>query len=248
MTQKIALCFLTYDNLSQPDLWSKFIEPRFNFYIHNKNDITGEFNKYIIKNKINTKWGDLSLVKATLLLFKEAYDTEENQYFVLLSDKCIPLYKPDELYDKIVEIDNSVYMNSNSEQNRYNSLHDKTFFDEDNFTKQSQWMILNRDTINFFIENDYTHIFGENSIVPDEHYFINIMNKFQISYKNKKMTYTNWHQKSESVKNRMFPKTYDILTNDMVYEILNSECLFMRKVSSECKLPSYFIDFIKKTS
>ena len=38
---KIALCFLTYDNLSQPKLWSKIFyninnKDKLNVYIHNK--------------------------------------------------------------------------------------------------------------------------------------------------------------------------------------------------------------------
>ena len=28
VNKKIALCFLTYDNLSQPELWSKIIKDR----------------------------------------------------------------------------------------------------------------------------------------------------------------------------------------------------------------------------
>ena len=40
-TNKIALCFLTYGNLSQPKLWEKFINSKYNIYIHNKDDFTG---------------------------------------------------------------------------------------------------------------------------------------------------------------------------------------------------------------
>ena len=51
---------------------------------------------------------------------------------------------------------------------RYNSFADKTFFNENTFMKQHQWMLLKRDTVKFFIENDYTHIFGDNFLVPNE--------------------------------------------------------------------------------
>lgn len=40
MKQKIALCFLTYDNLSQPQLWRNFLDSRYTVYIHDKNTLS----------------------------------------------------------------------------------------------------------------------------------------------------------------------------------------------------------------
>lgn len=108
MKEKIALCFLTYDNLSQPKLWENFINTKYNIYIHNKYKFTGVFEQYCINNKVETKWGHISLIKATLNLFKEAFQTDENKFFVLLSDKCIPLYNPDVLHKKITEINDNM--------------------------------------------------------------------------------------------------------------------------------------------
>ena len=241
-SKKVALCFLTYDNLSQPALWSNFAHAteKYNIYIHNKNPCTGEFRKYCIKNRIETKWGDITLVKATLRLFKAAFDVSENEYFVLLSDKCIPLYSPDEIYNSIGWLGNNVVSNYRLNSSRYDTLAKKHFFARYRFMKQNQWMILKRNTVGFFIKNDYTHIFGSNSAVPDEHYFINIMNKFNIGYVNRLITYVNWKEDSDSKKHNRLPKTYDILTDNAVKRILRSGCLFMRKVSKECVLPSYF--------
>ena len=107
--------------------------------------------------------------------------------------------------------------------------------------KQNQWMVLKRDTIEFFIKNDYTHIFGNKFCIPDEHYFINIILKFNISFINKKITYANWNESEKNDKNvSLHPKTYLKLTNEDVKNILKSNCLFMRKIASECILPSYF--------
>jgi len=240
--KKIALCFLTYNNLSQPKLWKKFINSKYNIYIHNKDEFMGEFKKNCIKNKVETKWADLSLIKATLNLFKEAIK-KKNEYFILLSDKCIPLYNADKIYDNIINLNNNLILNYNQNRERYNSLADKTFFDEKTFMKQDQWMVLKRDTVKFFCENDYTHIFGDNFIVPDEHYFINIINKFNISLINKRITYVNWSENSDLEKYKKLPKTYSKLTNKNIRKILKSDALFMRKVGSECNLPSYFDNF-----
>jgi hypothetical protein len=255
MVKKIALCFLTYNNLSKPILWTPFINSKYNIYIHNKTDFRGVFKQYCIKNKVETKWGDISLVNATLNLFKEAFENKENEYFILLSCKCIPLYSPDEIYNKITTIDNNIiscfsstkngcstFPNWNKRQHndRFNSLNKKNFFDKTKFVKQHQWMVLNRKTVDFFIKNDYTNIFGNGFTVPDEHYFINIILKFNISFVNKSITFVNRNQPSDSKKYNKFPKTYSTLTNKMIGQILKSDTLFMRKVIPECKLPSYF--------
>lgn len=246
MKERIALCFLTYDNLSQPKLWENFINSKYNIYIHNKNKFTGFFEQYCIHNKVKTKYGHISLIKATLKLFEEAFKNEENEYFILLSDKCIPLYNANEIYNEIIKINNNLVSNYKLNEERYDTLSVKDFFNKSEFMKQNQWMILKRDTVKFFIENDYTHIFGDNFDVPDEHYFINIINKFNISFINKKITYTNWTENSDLKKYKKKPKTYSKLTNENIENILKSDALFMRKVGSECDLPSYFDTILLK--
>ena len=147
MEEKIALCFLTYNNLSQPHLWKNFINSNYNIYIHNKDKFTGVFKQYCINNKVKTKWGHISLVKATLNLFKEAFQIKENKYFVLLSDKCIPLHNPDVLHKKITKISNNMLKSFKTIPGtkwhswRYGTIAKKDFFDEDNFYGQSQWML-----------------------------------------------------------------------------------------------------------
>jgi len=247
--KKIALCFLTYGNLSQPKLWSRIINENkhnLNVYIHNKNnfvDMEYNLDRFCIKNKEeNTAWGHISIVRATLKLFEEAYKNEENIFFILLSDKCIPLYNFDYIYKKILRINQNIVhgMTSGCEL-RYDFLKDKEFISREYMQKQSQWLILNRNTTCFFIESEYTSKFGETSKCPDEHYFITIMNKFKIPFFNNRITYCNFKEKSDDPKLHTYPKTYDILTDDMVYNILDkTKCLFMRKISDKCILPSYF--------
>jgi len=97
---KIALCFLTYDALSQQKLWSKIIDnnkDKLSVYIHNKtdfndNDENYSFSKYVIPQRIATIYSHKSLVQATLCLLREALKSPENAFFILLSDKCIPLH------------------------------------------------------------------------------------------------------------------------------------------------------------
>jgi hypothetical protein len=237
MDAKIALCFLTYGNLSKPELWKNFINPNYNIYIHNKYKFKGEFEKYCIKDKVKTEWSHISLVKATLKLFNEAFKNKQNEYFILLSDKCIPLYNPDTIYNNIKRIDNNLIMCFKQNEERINNLQDKKFLTKDEFMKQHQWMCLKRETIKFLIENDFTQKFGEKFKYSDEHYFINVINKYNISFINRQITYVNWNSKKRS---KAHPQTYLSLTNENIENILESNCFFMRKVDLKCKLPSYF--------
>ena len=245
MQTKIALCFLTYGNLSQPDLWKPFVHPKYSIYIHNKDKFSGQFEQYCIENRIATKHSDISLVKATLLLFKEAFKNTENAYFVLLSDMSIPLYSPGEIHDQVKGLGSDVLLNScHKNMERYDTLADKTFFEKSAFVKQHQWMLLKRDTVRFLIENDYTHIFGAGSNVPDEHYFINVMQKFNIPFINRGTTFVNWQENSDLKKYRARPKTYSTLTEEMLQGVWKSGALFMRKIGPECNIPNTLISRI----
>ena len=57
--------------------------------------------KYNYTNEIiSTKWGDLSLIKATLLLFKKANELNCD-YFILISTDILPLINFNLLYEYI---------------------------------------------------------------------------------------------------------------------------------------------------
>jgi len=253
--QKIALCFLTYENLSQPKLWSKIInnnKDKLNVYIHNKKDfIDKEYNlhQYCIQNRIETTYANKSIVEATLTLFKEAYKNKTNCFFILLSDKCIPLYNFEYIYKEIFSSNSNIISSiptstarfghlTNHE--RYFELTDPTFLDIKKTVKDSQWLSLNRTTVNFFIENNFLNMYSNNFYAVDEHYFGNICIKFDIPYLNRKITFVNWKQKSDNKNDREYPKTYEKITHQMVKKIMYQRVFFLRKVSSNCILPPYF--------
>ena len=66
------------------------------------------------------------------------------------------------------------------------------------------------------------------------------MNKFNIPSIKKTVTYVNWNEYSDLKKYKKRPKTYSKLTNENIENILKYGALFMRKVGTECDLPSYF--------
>lgn len=245
MHQKIALCFLTYGDLSQPTLWKNFLESNsnYNIYIHNKYPIENDyFKKYSIKNKIDTKWGDISLVKATLLLFKTAFEDFENEYFILLSDKCIPLYNSDLLYQKIYEFNSNIVSCHKCKIDiRFKNMKNKNFILKDNFKQQHQWMLLVRNTVDYFLKHDYLNEFGDQVFAIDEHYFINIMREFNIPFINKKITYVHWDMKID----HQHPKTFENITQDLLKEILEKDYLFIRKIKDTCCFSNKFIKHLQ---
>lgn len=247
---KLAFCFLTYTNLSQPKLWNIFFRnsSEYNIYIHNKFNLSDTtFNKYRIRKPIPTKYGHISLVKATLLLFKTAFDADKNnEYFILLSDKCIPLYDFNTIYKKIIKQNSSIISCFTGNIDRYDNLKNMSFFDRDKFMKQDQWMILKRNDVDFFINNDYTNIFGNNIFAADEHYFVNICNKFNINYIKDFITYVNKYEKSDNDIYRPEPKTYSKLKNSVIDKIkrIYPNILFMRKIARECAIPTKHINNI----
>ena len=236
---KIAFCFLTYENISQPELWNIFFsnkEDKHNIYIHNKSEFKDEkysFDLFCIDNIVETKYAHISVIKATIEMFKKALLDNDNQYFVLLSETCIPLYSFEYIYNRIQKINsNIIQISNNNSIERFDDLTDTNFFDKNNFTKQSSCMILNRSTAEFFTNNDFTYLFNDNFYAPDEHYFVNLLHKYNIPYVNSPINYSHWEWNHIGR-----PKTYDELTMEEIMQIRSEGFIFMRKISKDCKLP-----------
>jgi len=243
---KIAFCFLTYENLSQPTLWNNFFknnQDKYNMYIHNKCpfiDNTYHFENNCINNCVETKYAHISVVKATLELFKKALLDNENQFFVLLSETCIPLFNFDHIYNRIQLINTNIFQVANNNSiERFNDIIDPNFFDKNIFLKQNPCIILNRLTVDFFVNYDFTYLFNDNFYAPDEHYFVNLCNKFSIPYVNANINYSYWEYN-----NKGRPKLYYNITNEEINAIKSDTFLFMRKIAKECNLPEYFTSTI----
>jgi hypothetical protein len=180
-------------------------------------------------------------------LYKTAFEDDPlNEFFVLLSDKCIPLYNFHEIHNKFMKANKSI-ISFHSVFTRQSLLRLRTikypnFFNKLQYGKQHQWMMLNRSTVLFFINNNFYNVYGNNSVVPDEHYFVNICNKYHKPFLNRQITFVNW---DESDMFRMHPKTYNQLPDMLINNIRRlSSSLFMRKVSKKCCLSNKYLESI----
>lgn len=247
MTPKLAFCFLTYNSIKHPKLWDRFLDKsRSNVYVHNKENFKCPyFDKYIIHQKCKTAWGHISLVEATLLLFKEALLNTDNEYFILVSDKCIPVQTFEYVYYSILDMNTNILFEVNNERTqrlchaRKNSMRDKTFFSDIELRKQSQWMILKRQTVEFLMHANFLHKFGLNSQCPDEHYFINICTKYKIPYLSKLSTFVKWPRGGGN-----HPYTFTTLNENVIQKVRSTGAYFMRKIDANCHINDSLIEFI----
>lgn len=96
---KIALLFLTLDDINWPIFWDKYVQNKnVNIYVHPKypEKVTIPWmKKNIIKNLVKTEWG--IIVEAYINLLEEAMKDKENKKFITISESCIPYKSFDEL-------------------------------------------------------------------------------------------------------------------------------------------------------
>jgi len=216
--KKIAFIFLTLESLHQGQIWWKFLKDggnKCNVYAHSKYPqlIKQHFLRIAqIGANVRTRWADISLVRATNNLIREALRDPTNAYIVLVSEKCIPLYKFDTVYDYICGHDKSHVFHYAwggkpwQNEQRYTSLinQERSKAVPKNmglnlklhqFLKQSQWMLLRRDHAQHVTNFNYTPLFNKMA-APDEHYYINVLRSqiplFDTQNINYPLTFVNW--------------------------------------------------------
>jgi hypothetical protein len=229
--KKLAFLFLTYDNLKQIKVWENYFngadKEQYTIYVHSKNP--SQVSDSIlrgrqIKKLVSTKWGDISLVNATINLLEEAYMNPDNMFFILVSDSCIPITTFNEFYNFLMEQDQSYILAYDSNKERYDEILDKTFISRENFKKQHQWMILNRSATHLIIiTRQHTSIFSK-MFAPDEHYFVNVLLHYEQPFINKLITYTDWRNSTEH------PKTFTIVDDSLIIELRKHGFYFLRKI------------------
>jgi hypothetical protein len=222
----IAFLFLTYDNITHADVIKEYTK-KDNIYLHPKypQNVNQYFKKYIISNLVETEWGKYSIVEATLNLLEAAFQKEENDWFILLSQDIYPLFNYIKL-KKLLDKQNS-------------SLFDLKY-KRDNYWKTAQWWILNRQDVEIILKNkSYKSKFQKNFgyAAIDELYFLTVLkwNNPKYYFTNMKVMYDKW------LKNvvQKSPSTFNhLIKNDFDY-IKENNCLFIRKVTPIFNLVEY---------
>jgi hypothetical protein len=227
--KRIGLLILTYENPLFPDNIIKYTEDyNINLYIHPKSPdkVNNYFKKSIIKNLVPTKWGDMSLVTATINLLEAAY--KECDYFYLISGDTFIINKMD-----IFDLSCFDFIK------KYNE-----------FYKTSQWWGLNKKDAEVIIKtkNKYLNYFINKNIngAYDENYFLTVLYKENSDYKYilKNIMYVKWIDNVIS----KHPFVFNKLTINDMYLSRNSffirKCLYSFKYKKHIANKNLFIFYI----
>jgi len=265
---KIAFLFLIYDMINHESIWHRYFrdvrgisKSQYNIYIHYKTDVRLEFfDEYKIhKSKIiDTKYADISIVKAQNILIKEALKDAKNTHFIFLSGSCIPLKSFDYLYHYL--------------EPKYSYFHvadpDDCFPDcevalqyipKRHIHKASQWSILNRKHGALLVGNDsadaadaadasdtYLRWFKD-TYAPDELCYISYLSYIYndtlddeiiaTSYHSPPevaTTFANWEDMNYTFVSERELKNYKNISEEELNHLLRSKSLFGRKFKPSC--------------
>jgi hypothetical protein len=207
----------------------------------------------IIKNLVPTQYLHVSIVKATLNLFIEAYrDDLENEYFLLISESTIPIVPFSRLYDHLCKqrprslIGYTVPPPKTEDYQRLFTVREFVRFAKA-FYKHHAWVILHRRHVSVLLDHPGLSLFS-NAFNPDEHYFMNVLVHLQGAsldqFANHCPTFTNWRDK-DIKQNRdaatarfiplmIHPKTYYKLSKADIDQAIDDNYWFFRKVDVTC--------------
>jgi len=222
----IGFLFLTYGDPIHDAYLEKYLENKPDsifenrVYVHPKYPNTMKnpfFKSHVIDNLIETEWGNISIVNATLELLKSAQN-DGCEWFVLLSQDTYPIQSMQNLHEVLSTSTNS-------------------FFDyidnRDGLSKTSQWWILNSVDANTIITKSdefkrTTPIHKNTFGAADELYFLTLLKRYNSRYTftNRKPIYTRWLKTVIS----KHPVLFNRLTNYDYNDINNS--FFIRKTTS----------------
>jgi hypothetical protein len=257
---KIAFCFLTRGDLLQPKLWESFFAgaapEHCTVYCHPKEPeqvASPILRNRIIDDIVPTQHGHVSIVKATLNMFSQAHDDDEdNQYFVLVSESTIPIVAFERVREGLAghgphsTISYSVPPPNTEHHQRkfaigWHALFSPAFFHHDN------WIILHRRHVRILLDHPSLELFGS-VFAPDEHYFMNVLVHLKGAsldqFVNRRATFVNWRDKEaknylsretgQVAYRTVHPKTYHRLSAADLAEADDGGCWFLRKVAADC--------------
>jgi hypothetical protein len=252
---KIAFLFLIYDIINHENIWYAFFngisKNKYNIYIHYKTDDNLEFfNQFKINKTINTKYADISIVKAQNILINEALKDKNNKHFIFLSGSCIPLKSFNYIYN-ILDTKYSYFHIADPDDCFPDCEVVLKYIPKKYINKASQWCILNRRHSELLIKgseqaNNYL-IWFKDTYAPDELCYISYLSYvYDDSLDNELIatsyvsppeiatTFANWENMNYKYVSNQELKNYKYINEDELEYLLKSKSLFGRKFKPSC--------------
>lgn len=224
---KIAYLFLTYDNVQHKHEIKSMLKTD-NIYIHPKypENVDDDWKQHIISKNVSTSWGDISIVRATITLLREAIQNRRNTWFVLLAQDCFPIASHHDIHSMLEKQTKSMFDLVATEGKWY---------------KTSQWWILHRRDVECVLRNhgkfdcEYRSFSEKHrpklgfEYACDELYFLSLLKwcNPEYAYINCKPVYTQWLHNVHM----HHPVIYNKLTAFDLANMHDHQSLFIRKTS-----------------
>ncbi|KDO58674.1 hypothetical protein CISIN_1g040146mg [Citrus sinensis] len=246
---KIAFMFLTKGPLPLAPLWEKFFkghEGLYSIYVHPHPAYNGKFSPSSVfyRRQIPSQpaeWGEMSMCEAERRLLANALLDVSNEWFILLSESCVPLHNFSIVYYYISKSRYS-FMESYDDpgpygRGRYNgNMEPEVTLSQ--WRKGSQWFEINRRLAVDIIEDTSYYPkfrdFCKPGCYVDEHYFPTMLTiHFSRLLANRTLTWTDWSRGGAH------PATYggaDISEEFFRKITASSQCYYNKQVTSFCYL------------
>lgn len=274
---KLAFIFLIYDIINHEELWHMFFKnvdnSKYSIYIHYKTDVKLKyFNEYKVDKPLDTKYADISIVKAQNHMLEIALKDVNNTNFIFVSGACIPLKSFNYIYENI-DIKYSYFHIADPEDSLEDCKDTLNYINKKYINKASQWCILNRKhslllvygaKFNKYLFNKkYTTnylVWFNNSYAPDELCYItylsfiykdNLDKEIIATYYNEPpesaTTFANWEGMNYKYVSEKELKNYIHISEGELKHLLYSTCFFGRKFKPSASLSlrnNYYIKYI----
>jgi hypothetical protein len=230
---KLALLFLITSEPHQAEMWDEFADGPEGpppVFVHAKQVLPLQSN--IFRNAVRlptipTAWGDISLVRATLLLLKEALRSSDATHFSLVSESCVPI-KPLREIERRLSIDGRSRI-AWQDTGEMMATHRGRCAKADRIPSRwwrlhPQWITLNREAAEWVCAEDLTRRF-ERVFAADEHYFATVLELAGYPMKDRvsrsPSTWVRW--------GRQTPTRWDSVDARTAAELSDSPAFFARK-------------------
>ncbi len=232
---RLGLLFLTRGDVNHPEIWREFVSEapgRVRVFSHPKFPVQlkgGFLEGTAIRERHETKWGDISLVRASRAMLLEALEDESLTHFALLSEACVPVRPLPEILKRL-ELDPRPQFGfktlKEAVARHVSRIGAVPEVPAGCWCFTSQWWLLDRTAAIFAAGQDYTPLF-EKMFVPDEAYFATVlaMQGYPLEGEvvKKDVTWTWWEKDAGS------PNEWPELPIERLESLLHSGALFARK-------------------
>ncbi|KAG6517469.1 glycosyltransferase BC10-like isoform X1 [Zingiber officinale] len=246
---KVAFMFLTKGPLPLSPLWEKFFrgnEGRYSIYVHSLPSYeanftsTSVFYQRQIPSKVS-EWGQMSMCDAERRLLANALLDISNEWFLLLSESCIPLYDFNITYQYLMRSRyNFIGVTDDPGpygRGRYNpEMAPEVSIEQ--WRKGSQWFEVNRKLAIYIIKDTMYYPKFEKYCRPhcyvDEHYFPTMLYIQSPNFlANRSLTWVDWSRGGAH------PATFgrkDITEAFLMKVIAGKNCSYNDQLSTMCYL------------